>query len=109
MTDHRPEPETAADRADRRSIDDAVIVITRQLERRGVRTSDRDPAEELARLLDAVELFEQAVADRGGDSYLNSPLSSHPGPARFVVPHRHDDESAAAYTARVRAAAEQLR
>lgn len=109
MTDHETQRETAGDRADRRELDDAASLITSQLDQRGIRTFEHDPAGELARLLDAVELFELAVAARGGDSYVNSPFSSRPERAGFVVPPRNDDESVPSYTARVLAAAGELR
>lgn len=108
MPEHHHEPQDAGDRADAREIDDAATQIAHQLQERGVRAREDDPAEELARLLDAVEHFERVVAARGGDSYVNSPLSSNPERPDFVVPRRRDDESAASYTARVREAAERL-
>lgn len=111
MSAHRKPRATAGDRAERREVAGAAMQIARHLEQRGIRISSQDPLDDLARLLDAVELFEQAVAARGGDSYLNSSSSGRSGrPERpdFVVPRRHEHESAMVYAARVRAAAERL-
>jgi hypothetical protein len=79
-----------------------------QLEERDIRLHDRDSPAELADLLSAVESFEGAVGDRGGDSYTNTPESSRPDREEFVIPARGDDEGVPAYMRRIRAAADRI-
>ena len=82
--------------------------IADQLAGRGVPVYDGDSAEDHADLLSAVEAFERARRERGGDSFVNSLQSSDPERPEFVLPRRGDDERAEAYVERVRAAAERL-
>ena len=69
--------------------------------------SDEDPGH-LADLLSAVEEFERAVEKAGGDLFVNSPESSDPQDARFVLPRRRDDEPLPKYRERIVTAAKEL-
>jgi hypothetical protein len=64
--------------------------------------------EDIVAIVNAVEMFEDRVSQLGGDLFVNTPESSEPDDAQFVLPARRDDESAVRYAARVRAAAELL-
>jgi hypothetical protein len=66
-----------------------------------------DPAL-LADLLSAIERFENAVINRGGDLMVNMPDSRDPQDPAFVLPKRRDDESLSAYTRHVNEAAAML-
>ena len=59
-------------------------------------SADEDPAL-LADLLSAIERFENAVINRGGDLMVNMPGTKDPQDPAFVLPARRDDESIAAY------------
>ena len=90
---------------DERDLARARETITGMLATRGVPVKDGDRSADLARLLDAVELFEESVARAGGDSMTNALDSSQPDNPRFVLPIRSDGESARDYSVRLRAAA----
>jgi hypothetical protein len=86
----------------------AAATIVSQLARRGVRAVGDENGDQLADLLTAVERFEAAVVAAGGDLMNNQPTSNDPEEPRFVIALRSDDESADAYVARLRAAADAL-
>ena len=89
----------------REEIADAAVEITGRLFQKGIEvSSDEDPAL-LADLLSAVERFETAVINRGGDTMVNSPNSNQPLNPDYVVPLRVADESFEAYVRRVNEAA----
>ena len=77
-------------------------------ERRIALTGDESD-EDVLLIVNAVETFEERLAQLGEDSFVNTPESSQPDDAQLVIPKRRDDESAAAYAARIVAAAERLR
>lgn len=86
----------------------AAIEVSGRLLQKGVEVSaDEDPAE-LADLLSAVERFEAAVINRGGDPMVNMPTSTDPQDPAFVIPARRADESVTAYTRHVNEAAAML-
>ena len=97
------------DRATDRDARMAGETIRGQLVERGILLDDDETPEQLADLSTAVEEFEQAVAALGGDSMTNAPDSSDVDDPAFVLPRRRDDEAVGQYTARVSAAAAQLR
>ncbi|HEU4632118.1 MAG TPA: hypothetical protein VFS08_20370 [Gemmatimonadaceae bacterium] len=107
MADERANS-TWNDEASEADVARAAETVRGQLEERDVRLQDGDTPEELADLLSAVETFEAAVRERGGDSYTNTPRSSDPDRDEFVVPARGDDEMVPAYVRRVLAAADRL-
>ncbi len=81
------------------------IVAAEEWTPRGVRVDPRDSSEEIVRLLEEVEAFEQAVEQRGGDLMVDEPVSAHgrvvPDDAAFVLPARRDGESGSAYAGRI--------
>lgn len=79
--------------------------IAGMLATRGIPVREGDRSADLARLLDAVEMFEESVARAGGDSLTNAPDSTRPDNPRFVLPVRGEGEAARDYAVRVRAAA----
>ncbi|MDB4906080.1 MAG: hypothetical protein JWO05_864 [Gemmatimonadetes bacterium] len=79
-----------------------------RLAERGVTTDGTESDDMLATLMDEVEQFESAVARLGGDSFVNTPDSSQPENARFVIPARLADERVEGYVARIREATEAL-
>jgi len=86
----------------------AAVEVSGRLLQKGVDiSSDEDPAL-LADLLSAVERFETAVINRGGDPMVNMPESADPQDPAFVLPARKGDESIDAYIRHVNEAAEML-
>lgn len=90
---------------DERDLARARETITGMLATRGIPVREGDRSADLARLLDAVELFEECVARAGGDSMTNALDSSQPDNPRFVLPVRNPGEPARDYSVRLRAAA----
>ena len=87
----------------------AAMEFSGRLAQKGIEVgSDEDPAQ-LADLLSAVEEFERAVEAAGGDLFVNSPSSSEPQDAGFVLPKRRADEPISRYTERILAAARALK
>jgi hypothetical protein len=86
----------------------ARMEVAGRLHQKGVDVgSDEDPAM-LADLLSAVERFENAVINRGGDPMVNMPASRDPQDPAFVIPARKADESVEGYTRHINEAAEML-
>ena len=79
-----------------------------RLGQKGVQAADGASDAELADLLTAIDEFETAVERAGGDLMVDSPDSSEPERPEFVLPHPHDDESAATYIRRVKTATARL-
>ena len=88
-----------------RDLARARETITGMLGTRGIPVQEGDRSADLARLLDAVELFEESIARAGGDSMTNALDSKQPDNPRFVLPVRNKGESARDYSVRLRAAA----
>jgi hypothetical protein len=71
-----------------------------------------DTPEDVAALLDAVEAFELAVEEQGGDLMLAEPpegVDAEPDETQFVLPKRRSDEPASDYVLRLDVAAEAVR
>lgn len=83
--------------------------IAGRLAERGVELSGDESDEQVVRVLDAIEEFEQARALLGGDSMVNEPQSSSPDDPALVVPTRRADEPVDQYLTRIRAATDRLR
>ena len=86
----------------------AADVAYAQLRQRGVSVTGDETPDDLARLLEAVERFEQAVSALGADRMTNAPDSNDPDDVRLVLPVRRDDEALAGYVQRIRSAADRL-
>ena len=92
----------------REEIARAAVEITGRLFQKGIEvSSDEDPAE-LADLLSAVERFERAVENRGGDLFINSPTSTDPQDPAFVLQARRADESVRDYISHINEASAML-
>ena len=108
-SDPRGQDEQAETPSSREALERAEENVETQLEKRGVRLFGSESDEELLDLLNAAERFDAARATAGGDSMTNTPESDPPDDPAFVIPARHDDESATAYARRVRSAADGMR
>ena len=86
----------------------AAVEITARLQQKGIDASSDEDTALLADLLSAVERFETAVINRGGDLFVNSPTSTEPQNPEFVVPLRVADETFEGYLRRVNEAADAL-
>ena len=102
----RPADEPA-ERVDEREL------VREELEGRlfgsGVMLTGSETDDQIVRLADAVEAFDQARARAGGNSMVNTPSTTRPDDPRFVLPTRRDDESVEQYLGRIRAAAQAIR
>lgn len=90
---------------ERESVAASVAAI---LGARGVDLTGRETSDQLAEVLSAVERFEAAVSEAGGDRMVNDPRSSEAQDESFVLPRRAADESPGAYAARIVRAARRL-
>jgi hypothetical protein len=90
----------------------AASEIALRLRRDGVKLSGREDGDELARLLEAVERFENAVMRAGGDRMVDEPVGRAapiaPDNAAFVLPRREKEEEVDAFIARIDAATAQV-
>jgi len=79
--------------------------IADRLRRRGVNLTGRETGEELVEILEAVERFEVAVQDRGGDLMVDEPVGSappiEPDDRAFVLPKPDAAESVANFIERI--------
>ncbi|HEU4643142.1 MAG TPA: hypothetical protein VFS44_11870 [Gemmatimonadaceae bacterium] len=82
--------------------------VAATLRARGVELTGDETSDQLADILSAVERFEAAVSEIGGDRMVNDAYSSQPEDAAFVLPRRAADESATQYADRVLRAARRL-
>jgi hypothetical protein len=73
---------------------------------KGIELDGTEGPEDLDDLLTAVDRFEAAVEDKGGDLMINQPQSSPPENPGFVLPRRKKGEGISGYTSRVQEAAE---
>lgn len=107
----REEPQRGADADSSRDRERSSVAasVAATLRARGVELRGDEGSEQLAEVLSAVERFEAAVSEIGGDRMVNDPGSSQPQDEAFVLPRRRGDESAASYVDRVLRAARRLR
>ena len=104
----RPDLDDMLDPHRREEIAGAAVEVSGRLAQKGIDiSSDEDPSD-LADLLSAVERFETAVINRGGDLMVNTPTSHDPQDPAFVLPVRRADESITAYTKHIEEAAAML-
>ncbi len=86
--------------------------LAARLLNRGVRIHTEDTPDALGTLTEAVESFEAAVEERGGDLMVDEPPAgkrAEPDNAAFVLPVRASNESANSYTSRIEAVTAKLR
>ena len=79
-----------------------------RLRERRIELTGDESDEDVMSIVNAVEIFEERLAQLGEDSFVNTPESSQPDDARLVLPRRLGDESPTTYAARIVAAAERL-
>jgi hypothetical protein len=87
----------------------AAAEVAARLRGRGIAVIGSEKAEELADLLSAVERFEMAVEEHGGDLMVDDLKSSRPDDRHFVVPQRALGEAVRTYIGRIDEAAAGLR
>jgi hypothetical protein len=83
-----------------------------RLRQRGVAVRDDESPDDVVRLLEGVERFENAVTAKGGDLMMDEPPargSVQPDNPDFLLPPRADDESVSAYLERLDAATQAVR
>ena len=86
--------------------------IASRLRGRGIAVHDSDSPDDLVRLLEEVEKFEQIVQDAGGDLMVDEPPrhgAPQPDDSRFLLPQRSDDESLSNYLRRLATATQAAR
>jgi hypothetical protein len=75
------------------------------LRSRAVTLTGEESDDGIARMVDAIERFEDAVVAAGGDLMVDTPESSRPEHPGLVLPRRGDDEAADQYADRIIVAA----
>ena len=99
--------ESAGDEARKRRLQDTITPELRsRVHQKGVELDGTERPEDLDDLLTAIDRFESAVEDKGGDLMVNQPQSSPPENPGFVLPRRRAGEAIGEYSARVQQAAE---
>jgi hypothetical protein len=103
----RDSAESTGDANRSRRLQDTITPELRsRAAQKGVELDGTEAADELDDLLSAIERFEAAVEEKGGDLMVNQPQSSPPENPGFVLPRRGPGEQIATYTERVQQAAE---
>jgi hypothetical protein len=83
--------------------------VGNRLEELGIWLSGEEKPGQLARILEAVELFELAVESRGGDLMVDEGpggQTNEPDDVHFALPQRRADESVDRYLERIERARE---
>jgi hypothetical protein len=81
------------------------VEVASRLRSRGVHLTERETADELVELLEAVERFERVVERGGGDLMVDEPIggaqAGEPDNPGFVLPPRGAGESVRGYLGRI--------
>jgi hypothetical protein len=85
-----------------------VKELASKLHARGVELTGRETSDEVGDLLDAVEGWEAAVEQAGGDLYVDEG-GDQPDNPDFVIPKRHAGESVGDYILRIERGADAIR
>lgn len=89
---------------------DAVTAeVASRLRARGVLLTGTETTEQIVSLLEAVERFERAVEESGGDLMVDTRPAREPDNPLFVLPPRAADESTGTYLRRIDDATERVR
>lgn len=72
-----------------------------RLRHRGASVNGAETDDEVLALSNAVEAFERAVMQAGGDLMVDTPESSQPDNSAYVLPQRRGDEPVDAYVRRI--------
>ncbi len=108
MPDAFEEQQEALDPHRREERDAARIELAGRVRQKGVLIDGIETSAQLDDLLSAIDQFEAAVINRGGDLMVNTPTSSQPEDPRFVIPRREPGEDVDIYAGRILAAARRL-
>lgn len=92
----------------REERDAARMELGGRIRQKGVLIDGSETAAQLDDLLTSIDRFEAAVIARGGDLMVNTPTSSQPENAQFVIPRREPGEDVDVYAGRILAAAARL-
>ena len=87
-----------------RDVNRVAQELSDRLRTRGIEVYESDSPDDVRRINEAVEAFENAVEARGGDLMVDEPPtdgSAQPDDPRFLLPTRAADESAAAFVRRL--------
>lgn len=76
-----------------------------RLRHRGASVAGSESEDEILALSNAVDAFERAVMQSGGDLMVDSPASSRPDNPDYVLPQRRADEPTSEYIRRIEEAA----
>lgn len=79
-----------------------------RLRHRGASLTGSESDAEILALSNAVDRFERAVMQAGGDLMVDTPESSRPDDPQRVLPQRQGDEAVEAYIQRIEQAAERV-
>lgn len=79
-----------------------------RLRHRGASITGSESDDEILALANAVDAFERAVMQSGGDLMVDTPESSRPDNPDFVLPQRYGDEDVDAYIRRIQQTAERI-
>ena len=102
------EQQEALDPHRREERNAARMELASRIHQKGVLLDGSETAAQLDDLLSGIDRFEAAVIARGGDLMINTPFSSEPENAQFVLPRREPGEDVDVYAGRVVAAASRL-
>jgi hypothetical protein len=98
--------ESSESERNRRLQDTITPELRSRAHQKGVELDGTEKPEALDDLLTAIDRFEAAVEEQGGDLMVNMPQSSPPENPGFVLPRRRAGEKITDYTGRVQQAAE---
>ena len=79
-----------------------------RLRHRGAALDGTESDSEVLTIANAVDAFERAVMQSGGDLMVDTPESSRPDNPEYVLPQRRADESATEYARRIQEAVERI-
>ena len=102
------EQQEALDPHRREERNAARMELASRIHQKGVLLDGSETAAQLDDLLSGIDRFDAAVIARGGDLMINTPFSSEPENAQFVLPRREPGEDVDVYAGRIVAAASRL-
>ncbi|HWG52031.1 MAG TPA: hypothetical protein VN677_01895 [Gemmatimonadaceae bacterium] len=105
---HDPAGSWSAESERERELDSVTARVVGQLRACGVELTGRESTLQLSDMQTAVERFESAVSEAGGDRMITTGRASRAEDEPYVLPKRAADESPGQYADRVLRAARRL-